>query len=71
MEEERRNRETWLGKDRVKLEGAGAERAGKAFPKVSWGRTLTACAQPHTVRVCLMLDSSWSSMCFLKEGEKL
>lgn len=68
MEEERRNGETWLGKDGVKLWKGQVERGGKALPKVSWDRTLTACAQPHTVRACLTLDSSWISVCFLKEG---
>lgn len=66
--EERRNGETWLEKDGVKLWKGQVEREA---PEVSWDRTLTACAQPHTVMACLMLDSSWSSMCFLKEGQKL
>lgn len=48
------------------VEGAGGERGGMALPEVSWHRTPTACAQPHTRRACLMLDSSQSSVCFPK-----
>lgn len=53
------------------VEGVGGERGGMALPEVSWHRTLTACAQPHTGRACLTLDSSRSSVCFPKEGQKL
>lgn len=66
MEEERGNGETWLGKHGVELwKGQVQKRGGKALPEMSWDRTLTACAQPHAMRACLMLDSSWSSVCFL------
>lgn len=70
MEEKKWRNTTGEGQSET-VEGAVGEKGGKALPEESWARILTACAQPHTVRACLMLDSSWSSMCFLKEGWKL